>query len=134
MKNIWTNGCYDILHIGHIKLFEKAKSLGDYLIVGIDSDTRVRQLKGNNKPINCQEHRKQMLESIKFIDQVIVFNTEKELSELIRNSSIDTIIVGDDYKDKMVVGCEFAKQTFFFPKIPNISSSIIYGSISKSTT
>lgn len=134
MTNIWTNGCYDIIHIGHIKLFEKAKSLGDCLIVGIDSDKRVKQLKGNNRPINCQEYRKITLQSIKFIDKVFIFDTEEELKELIKNNNIDTMVIGDDYKDKKVVGSEFSKKILFFPKLPNISSSsIIYESNNQST-
>ena len=81
--NIWTNGCYDILHVGHIALFKYAKSLGGNLIVGIDSDDRVNKLKGNGRPINNQNDRKEMLESIKFIDEVIIFNTKEEMCDLL---------------------------------------------------
>ena len=127
MKNIWTNGCYDIIHIGHIKLFEYAKSLGDILIVGIDSDRRVRELKGNDRPINCQDFRKTVLEAIRFIDMVFIFDTQDDLINLIKNNSIDTIVVGDDYKNRTVVGSEFSKNLSFFPKLNNISTSYIHG-------
>lgn len=124
MKNIWTNGCFDIIHIGHIELFKYAKSLGDRLIVGIDSDDRVRLLKGNNRPINNHTFRKQFLESIKYIDQVVIFSNEQDLISNIKNFNIDTIVVGDDYRDKFVIGSNLAS-VVFFNKIPDLSSSKI---------
>lgn len=134
LKNIWTNGCYDILHIGHIRLFEFAKSLGDKLIVGIDADDRVKQFKGNNRPINNQEFRKEILQAVKFIDKIYIFYTDDELCNLIKENNIDTIVVGNDYKDKNVIGSQFSKQTVFFPKTINISTSKIYESYNQSTT
>lgn len=125
MKNIWTNGCFDILHIGHIELFKYAKSLGDKLIVGIDSDDRVKLLKGNNRPINNHVYRKQFLESIKYIDQVVIFSNEQDLISNLKNFNIDTIVIGDDYKNKLVIGSELVKSVIFFPKIQNMSSSKI---------
>jgi rfaE bifunctional protein nucleotidyltransferase chain/domain len=124
MKIIWTNGCFDILHVGHIELFKYAKSLGDQLIVGIDSDARVKELKGESRPINNQFRRKILLESIKYIDKVVIFNSEDDLRSNIKNLSVDLIVVGDDYKNKRVIGIEHAK-VMFFPKIPNLSSSAI---------
>ena len=134
LKNIWTNGCYDILHIGHIRLFEFAKSLGDKLIVGIDSDDRVKKSKGQNRPINSQQFRKEILQAIHFIDEVHIFYTDEELCNLIKQNNIDTIVVGNDYKDKNVIGSQFSKQTVFFPKTINISTSKIYESYNQSTT
>jgi len=124
MKIIWTNGCFDILHIGHIELFRYAKSLGDRLVVGIDSDTRVKSLKGDSRPINNQSIRKYFLESIKYIDHVVVFDNENELISHIKNLNIETIVVGDDYKNKRVIGEDIAKVVFFH-KIPNLSTSIL---------
>lgn len=126
--NIWTNGCYDIIHAGHIRLFEYAKSLGNILYVGIDSDRRVKQLKGPNRPINNQNNRKLLLSSIKFIDSVDIFDSEYELESLLQKHSIDIIVVGDDYKNKNVVGSKLVKSVIFFPKIPNLSSSELYES------
>ena len=71
---IWTNGCFDILHRGHIELFKYAKSLGDKLIVGVDSDKKVRKDKGKGRPINNLEDRVEILRSIKYIDNIIVIN------------------------------------------------------------
>ena len=68
MRKVWTNGCFDILHIGHLKMLEYAKSKGDYLVVGIDTDARVKQLKGEDRPFNNEDDRKNFLLSIKFVD------------------------------------------------------------------
>lgn len=129
MKNIWTNGCFDILHIGHIELFKFAKSLGDKLIVGIDSDQRVKHLKGEHRPINNQCSRKTFLESIIYIDKVVIFSSEDELRTTIKTMNIDTIVVGDDYRNKYVVGSEYSNVKFF-PKISGISTTSILSSVS----
>ena len=121
--NIWTNGCYDILHVGHIALLKYAKSLGGNLIVGIDSDDRVNKLKGNGRPINNQNDRKEMLESIKFIDEVIIFNTKEEMCDLLTKKNINTIVIGDDYKDKPVTGSDIIEDIVFFKKIGNYSTT-----------
>ena len=76
-KIVWTNGCFDLLHPGHIELFKIGKSLGDKLIVGLDSDERVRDLKGDTRPINTFIDRKEILDAIKYIDVVVEFNSDK---------------------------------------------------------
>ena len=132
--NIWTNGCYDILHLGHIKLFEFAKSLGNKLYVGIDSDHRISLNKGPERPINNQEDRKYVLSSIKFIDSVYVFDSDIALENLLLSNNIDTIVVGDDYMDKPVVGSSLVQNVIFFPRINNLSTSKIYESIINTRT
>lgn len=122
--NIWTNGCYDILHIGHIKLFEYASTLGD-LYVGIDSDQRIKTSKGNDRPFNNQHIRQEFLYSIKYVKSVDIFNNEQELCNLLRFHKIDTIVIGDDYKSKYVIGKDIVSNIIFFPKIKNISTSKI---------
>tara|TARA_R110000824_G_scaffold9932_20_gene44190 strand:+ start:454 stop:840 length:387 start_codon:yes stop_codon:yes gene_type:complete len=123
MKRIWTNGCFDVLHLGHIELFKYAISLGGILTVGIDSDKRVRELKGENRPINNEKSRKEMLLSIRWVDNVIVFDDELELSDSIFKHA-DTIVVGSDYKNKTVIGSEWAK-VVFFDKIEGYSTTKI---------
>ena len=124
---MWTNGCYDILHVGHVRLFDYAKSLGDILIVGIDSDRRVKELKGDGRPINSQEDRKEMLLSNHNVDAVFIFDSSEELRHLVKSNEIDTIVVGDDYRRKKVVGSEHAKEVVFFKKIQGLSTTSIIG-------
>lgn len=126
--NIWTNGCYDILHIGHMHLLKYAKSLGNRLYVGIDSDQRIAELKGNNRPINNCLSRKFMLENIRYVDRVIVFNTDKDLENAIIKYNIDIIVVGDDYKYRNVIGSDLA-QVKFFPKIKEYSTTNLVSKI-----
>lgn len=129
MKRIWTNGCFDVLHVGHMRLFEYAKSLGDYLTVGIDSDKRVKKLKGPLRPINNENFRKEMLFSIKWIDNVVVFDDELELDFLVSKLA-DKMVVGDDYIGKDVIGSSHC-DVLFFEKIPDLSTTRIINEIRK---
>jgi len=129
MKICFTNGCYDILHPGHLALFKYAKSLGDKLIVGIDSDKRIKQNKGPDRPINNNEDRKEMLLSLKYIDDVYVFDSDEELVLLIKKINPDVMIVGSDWKNKKVIGSEYAKSVKFFERIPKYSTTKIISSI-----
>ena len=121
---IWTNGCFDCIHAGHIELLEYAKRKGDKLIVGIDSDERVRSLKGQFRPVHNQDQRKKVLESIRFVDQVVIFQSEEGLRQCIKDSNASIIVVGSDYKGKRVIGEEIA-QVDFFERIPGLSSTRI---------
>jgi len=125
MKNIWVNGCFDILHRGHLELFKFAKSQGSFLVVGIDSDKRVKNNKGISRPINNQEDRKFFLECIKYIDKVVVFDSDYELETCVSLHNIDYLIVGSDYRDKDVIGSEYAKEVIFFDRINNYSTTSI---------
>lgn len=129
MKLIFVNGCFDILHRGHIELFKYAKSLGTKLIVAIDSDQRVNQMKGKDRPFNHQEDRKFVLESICYIDEVVIFNDEEELENLTYTYKPDIMVVGSDWNGKKVVGSQHAKQIKFFERIENYSTTkILQGS------
>ena len=125
MKNIWVNGCFDILHRGHLELFKFAKSQGSFLVVGIDSDRRVKINKGDDRPVNNQEDRKFFLECIKYIDKVVVFDNDYELQTCISLHNIDYLIVGSDYKNKKVIGSQYAKEVIFFDRIGNYSTTNI---------
>jgi len=122
---IWTNGCYDVLHRGHIELFKYAKSLGHVLIVGIDSDQKVKKDKGEDRPINNSEDRKFLLESIRYIDKVLIFNSKEELKNLIKDIKPDIMVIGSDWKGKPVVGQEHAKKLVFFDRIGDYSTTKI---------
>lgn len=125
MKNIWVNGCFDVVHAGHIELFKYAKSLGDFLYVGIDSDNRIKQMKGPNRPINNQICREILLSAIKYIDKVFIFDSDNELKQLLKSLHIHTMVIGSDYKNKNIVGSENVAEIYFFNRLYNLSSSYI---------
>ncbi len=125
LKTGFVNGCFDILHIGHIEMIEFAKLHCDHLTIGIDSDRRVKILKGDSRPINRQEDRERMLRSLRAVDDVFIFQTAHELISLIKTVSPDIMVVGSDYKNKDVIGSEYAKKLFFFERIEGYSTSKI---------
>ena len=129
MKTIFTNGCFDILHPGHMRLLKFAKSHGSTLIVGIDSDVRIKAIKGNNRPINNQDFRKEMLLSIRYVDDVIIFNSDLELKSLIKEINPSIMIIGSDWKNKSIIGSEFVKKIIFFDRIENYASTTIIKNI-----
>ena len=121
-KIVWVNGCFDVLHRGHFELFKYAKSRGDKLLVGIDSDEKVRAAKGDDRPINCEDDRKFALECIKYIDEVVIFNTPEELECLIRKIK-PVMVVGSDWKDKPVIGSQYAQAVYFFERMGDYSTT-----------
>ena len=104
-KIIFTNGCFDILHAGHVEYLEAAKGLGDKLIVGINSDQSVKELKGKNRPLNTLEHRAKVLASLRCVDAVVVFG-DKTPIKLISAVKPDILVKGGDYKINEIVGYE----------------------------
>ena len=125
MQVVWTNGCFDILHRGHFEMLKYARSLGDYLIVGIDTSTKVRKDKGPNRPYNSTDDRMFALECIKFVDEVKIFDSKENLELLIKQINPDYMVIGSDWKDKQVVGQEYAKNLVFFDRIGNYSTTNI---------
>ena len=128
--SVWTNGCYDILHLGHLELLSKCRDESNKLnnclvFVGLDSDQRVKKNKGNDRPINNETSRISMLLSLKYIDGVFVYDTDEELTSIIGDIKPTKMIIGDDYKNKPVIGKEHCKELLFFPKIKNMSTSNI---------
>jgi D-beta-D-heptose 7-phosphate kinase/D-beta-D-heptose 1-phosphate adenosyltransferase len=124
LKKVWVNGTFDVLHIGHLKLIEYAKSFGT-LMVGIDSDNRVKELKGENRPFNNVEDRKFFLQSLKFVDDVVVFGSNQELIDCIKKYQPDYMVIGDDYRNKIIYGSEYVKELIYYEKIPNYSTTKI---------
>ena len=121
---VWVNGTFDVLHIGHIKLLEFASQFGE-VRVGIDTDERVKQLKGELRPINNIKDRIDFMNSIKYVNSSVDFSTEEELCDRIKGWNTDIIIIGDDYKDKRVIGSNLVKEIIFFDKIDGHSSTKI---------
>jgi len=118
---VWTNGVFDILHTGHLKLLRHAHTLGKRLVVGINSDASVKRLKGELRPINDEFTRKQQLEQLGFIDEVVVFDEDTPL-ETILQIKPDIIVKGGDYTVEEVVGHEYAKVDIF-PIVEGYSTS-----------
>ncbi len=108
-KIVFTNGCFDILHIGHVKYLEKAKNFGDILILGLNSDDSTHRLKGKNRPINTQDDRAYILASLEVVDYVVIFNEDTPL-DLIKLIKPDVLVKGGDYECKEVVGQDIAKE------------------------
>lgn len=125
MTTIWTNGAYDILQYGHLQLLKYAASLGDILIVGIDSDERVKGMKGESRPINNAKIRAEFLESLSCVKLVVEFNSDEELCNHIQELQVDIMVVGEEYRNKRVIGSEFAKEVRYFKKVGNFSTTNI---------
>jgi D-beta-D-heptose 7-phosphate kinase/D-beta-D-heptose 1-phosphate adenosyltransferase len=125
VASIFVNGTFDVLHPGHIRLLSYAKSLGTRLFVAIDSDLRVKQLKGSHRPINDQAIRKEMLLALKSVDEVEVFDSDEELKMWINQIRPYIMVVGSDYRNKNVIGSELAKNLVFYERIPEYSSTSV---------
>ena len=121
-KKVFVNGTFDILHRGHLELLNYAKSLG-YVIVGIDTDDRVKQMKGPTRPIYNQNERKFFLENLKSVDEVIFFSSEDEFEELIKSLHPDIIIVGSDWKEKSTIKSYYDGKLIFFDRVEEYSTT-----------
>ena len=127
---IFTNGCFDILHLGHIKYLEKSKDFGDILIIGLNSDDSVRRLKGNNRPINSQIDRAYILASLEVVDYVVIFEQDTPY-DLIKLIKPDLLVKGGDYEGKEVVGQDIVKELKLINFIDDKSTSKIIKRIQK---
>lgn len=105
-KIVFTNGCFDILHLGHVEYLNEAKSLGDKLVVAINSDQSVKRLKGEDRPINNENDRASMLLNLKAVDCVVVFEEDTPL-EMIKLVSPNLLVKGGDWKINQIVGSDF---------------------------
>jgi D-beta-D-heptose 7-phosphate kinase/D-beta-D-heptose 1-phosphate adenosyltransferase len=132
-KVVFTNGCFDILHVGHVKYLQEAKSYGDVLIVGLNSDSSVRELKGPTRPVNVQEDRAYILAALESVDYVVLFSEETP-HELIKNIEPDILVKGGDYEGKSVVGAEFAKELRLVQFVDGKSTTATIERINEGTT
>ncbi len=123
MKISFVNGCFDILHPGHIEMLKYARSSGDYLIVAIDSDRKVAEMKGPERPIFPQHDRALMLKAIRYVDVVHIFDTKEDLEQLLESIQPDIMVIGSDWKGKEVVGSRYAKSVRFFDRIGGYSTT-----------
>ncbi len=127
-KIIFTNGCFDILHLGHVKYLEIAKKMGDILIVGVNSDKSVKKLKGDNRPVNCEFDRAYLLLALECVDYVVIFDEDTPY-ELIKKIKPDILVKGGDYRFKNIIGSDIAKEVRFVDFIDGKSTTNIINKI-----
>jgi D-beta-D-heptose 7-phosphate kinase/D-beta-D-heptose 1-phosphate adenosyltransferase len=122
---IIVNGTFDILHRGHIELLEYAKGLGEFLLVCIDTDRRVTELKGEGRPINNQADRAFMLQGLKCVDAVWTFDSEEDLERICEMYQPDIMVKGSDYEGKRIVGAKYCKEIKFVKLVDGYSTTNI---------
>lgn len=124
MTKVIVNGTFDVLHLGHLRLLEYARSHNDsYVYVLIDSDRRVKELKGSSRPIHSEYERASFLFALKAVDRVDIFDSDDELRNYIKNYEPDVMIKGSDYKDKPIIGSEFCKTIKFYDRLEKYSTT-----------
>jgi len=121
---IIVNGSFDIIHLGHIRLLQYAKSFPNaYVYVLTDTDRRIKELKGKDRPINTEYERTSLLAALKSVDRVDVFDTDEELVNLIRDYKPDIMIKGSDHRNTSILGAEFCKEIKFYDRIERYSTT-----------
>ena len=132
---VFTNGCFDILHAGHVRYLAAARALGDCLIVGLNSDRSVRKLKGPTRPVNTEEDRAEVLAALSAVDYVVIFE-DQTAEGLVTEIRPDVYAKGGDYEVKKLPEAEIVAQyggkTVLLPEVPGRSSSTIIGKIKES--
>lgn len=119
---VFTNGCFDIIHPGHIKILKDSKSKGDILIVGLNSDSSVRRIKGKMRPIMDEKARSKVLEAIELVDFIIIFDEDTPL-KVIKALRPDYLVKGEDWKADEIIGREFVKKIFRIKFYPGYSTT-----------
>jgi D-beta-D-heptose 7-phosphate kinase/D-beta-D-heptose 1-phosphate adenosyltransferase len=124
MTKVVVNGTFDILHLGHLRLLDYARSLpNSYVLVLTDSDRRIKQLKGNDRPINNEYERCSLLFALKSVDRVETFDTDQELVDLIKGFEPDVMVKGSDYQGKPIIGVEYCKEIKFYDRFKHYSTT-----------
>lgn len=129
-KIVFTNGCFDILHKGHVFYLEKAKRMGDILIVGLNSDASIKRLKGDSRPINDEDARSAVLAALEAVDYIVIFTEDTPLN-IIRTIAPDVLVKGGDYAIENIVGREYAKETVTIPFVDGFSTTKTISAISQ---
>jgi rfaE bifunctional protein nucleotidyltransferase chain/domain len=122
-QRIFVNGTFDVLHPGHVELLNHARSLGDHLLVAIDSDQRVRQLKGSGRPVHSEYERTVMLTNLRSVDAVRVFDTDQDLVDIIAEYRPTVMVKGSDYQGQPIIGADLCGRVEFFERINEYSTT-----------
>jgi rfaE bifunctional protein nucleotidyltransferase chain/domain len=125
MIRVFVNGSFDLLHTGHLDLLYYARDLGDHLHVAIDTDKRIREQKGFERPVNPLKIRKAIMQSLKPVDSVSVFGSDEELINTIRAVSPDIMVKGSDWRGKRVIGEEYCGKVIFYERVNDESTTKI---------
>ena len=120
---VFVNGTFDLLHRGHLELLNYAKSLGDRVYVGIDSDRRVAEMKGDSRPIYNVDDRKYFLENLKAVHRVAVFDNDAQLEAMVQFIQPHVMVVGSDWKGKSVIGSYYAAKLVFFDRVGDYATT-----------
>jgi D-beta-D-heptose 7-phosphate kinase/D-beta-D-heptose 1-phosphate adenosyltransferase len=122
---IWINGCFDVLHYGHFRMIEYASSLGEMLVIGIDSDERVKKMKGESRPFHTEKQRKFNLMQLKGVNNVVIFDSDETLRSQIELYKPNIFVIGSDYANKPIIGGNHADEIRFFDRIKDLSTTKI---------
>lgn len=122
-KRIFVNGSFDVLHLGHLRLLNYARSLGDHLCIAIDTDRRIRELKGDNRPINNLHERKTMLANLRCVDEVLVFDSDQDLIHILQAYKPDVIVKGSDHRETSQLSKQYCKEVIFYERFGGYSST-----------
>lgn len=124
MTKVIVNGTFDILHLGHLRLLEYARSIPQsYVYVLIDSDRRVKELKGSDRPVHNEYERASFLFALKAVDRVDIFDTDQDLIDRIKNFEPDVMVKGSDYRGKPIIGAEYCKEIRFYDRLERYSTT-----------
>jgi len=126
---VFTNGCFDVLHRGHLELLKHCKDIG-YVVVGLNSDSSVKENKGENRPFFSQKDRKFALKSLKYVDEVVIFD-EKTPYNIIKQIRPDYLVKGGDYKAEDIIGAEFSKNVLIFNYVSGYSTTLVLQGVEK---
>ncbi len=125
MKHVMVNGTFDILHRGHLEMLKFARQQGQYLLVAIDTDRRVKELKGIDRPINNQEDRKFHLMCLEFVNEVKLFDSKEELIEIMKSYKPDVYVKGSDWKKDKGTAHDYSKEVIYYDRVGNYSTTNI---------